>query len=63
VLTDEWWNFFYLRGSSATTLSGLTFVAVTVGSTLIKKDNLDEIDTLLSPICFHLFDCLFFSAA
>jgi hypothetical protein len=30
-----------------------------VGSTLIKKDTLDEINIFLSPICFHFFHVFF----
>jgi len=58
-VTDQWWNFFYLCGSSAATLTGLTFVAVTLGSTLIKKDNLEQINIYISPICFHFIHVFF----
>jgi hypothetical protein len=53
MLTDQWWNFFYLCGSSAATLTGLTFVAVTFGQSRIKKDNLDQVNIFLSPFCYH----------
>lgn len=57
--TDQWWNFFYLCGSASVTLTGLTFVAVTLGSTLIKKDNLDQVNIFISPICFHFLHVFF----
>jgi hypothetical protein len=61
--TDPWWNFFYLCGSSAVTLTGLMFVAVTLGSTLIHKDNLDRVHAFLSPICFHFLHVFFLCCA
>jgi hypothetical protein len=60
--TDQWWNFFYLCGSSAATLTGLTFVAVTFGSSLIKKDNLDKVNIYISPFCYHFMHVFFLCA-
>lgn len=57
--TDQWWNFFYLCGSSAATLTGLTFVAATFGSSLIKKDNLDKVNIYISPFCYHFMHVFF----
>src|SRR5271166_5039434 len=56
---DQWWNFFYLCGSAAVTLTGLTFVAVTLGSTLIKKENLAQVNVFFTPICFHFLHVFF----
>jgi len=39
--TDPWWNFFSLCGSAAATLTGLMFVAATLGTTLIHQGNLE----------------------
>jgi hypothetical protein len=56
---DQWWNFFYLCGSAAVTLTGLTFVAVTLGVTIIKKENMDKVNVFFSPICFHFLHVFF----
>lgn len=52
---DGWWNFFYLCGSAAATLTGLMFIAVPLASVLIRKDNLPVVNVFLSPLCFHFF--------
>jgi hypothetical protein len=41
------------------TLTGLTFVAVTLGSTIIKKENLEQVNVFFSPICFHFLHVFF----
>jgi len=56
---DQWWNFFYLCGSASATLTGLTFVAITLGATLIKKETLDQIDVYITPFCFHFLHIFF----
>jgi hypothetical protein len=56
---DQWWNFFYLCGSASVTLTGLTFVAVTLGVTIIKKENMDKVNVFFSPICFHFLHVFF----
>jgi hypothetical protein len=56
---DNWWNFFYLCGSAAATLTGLMFIAVPLGSALIRKENLAEVDVFLSPLCFHFLHVFF----
>jgi hypothetical protein len=56
---DSWWNFFYLCGSAAATLTGLMFIAVPLGSALIRKDNLAEVNLFLSPLCFHFLHVFF----
>jgi len=61
--TEQWWNFFYLCGSAAVTLTGLMFVAVTLGATLIHQDNLDRVHAFLSPLCFHFLHVFFLCCA
>lgn len=56
---DSWWNFFCLCGSAAATLTGLMFIAVPLGSALIRKDNLAEVNVFLSPLCFHFLHVFF----
>ena len=56
---DSWWNFFYLCGSAAATLTGLMFIAVPLGSALIRKDNISEVNVFLSPLCFHFLHVFF----
>ena len=56
---DSWWNFFYLCGSAAATLTGLMFVAVPLASALIRKDNLEQVNVFLSPLCFHFLHVFF----
>jgi hypothetical protein len=56
---NSWWNFFYLCGSAAATLTGLMFIAVPLGSALIRKDNLAEVNVFLSPLCFHFLHVFF----
>jgi hypothetical protein len=56
---DQWSNFFFLCGSAAATLTGLTFIAVTMGSTLIKKENMHQVNIFVSPICFHFLHVFF----
>jgi hypothetical protein len=56
---DQWWNFFYLCGSAAATLTGLMFVAVTLGATLINKSSLKQVDVFLSPLFFHFLHVFF----
>lgn len=56
---DSWWNFFYLCGSAAATLTGLMFIAVPLGSALIRKDNLAVVNVFLSPLCFHFLHVFF----
>ena len=59
---DGWWNFFYLCGSAAATLTGLMFVAVPLASALIRKDNLPVVNAFLSPFCFHFLHVFFLCA-
>lgn len=60
---DSWWNFFYLCGSAAATLTGLMFIAVPLASGLIKKDTLAQVNVFLSPLCFHFLHVFFLCSA
>jgi hypothetical protein len=59
----NWWNFFYFCGSASVTLTGLMFVAVTLGSTLIKKETLNRVDAFLSTFYRHFVQVFFISAS
>lgn len=50
---QSWSNFFFLCGSSAASLTGLMFIAITFGSRLITKDKLHYAEAFFSPICYH----------
>ena len=56
---DGWWNFFYLCGSAAATLTGLMFITVPLASTLIRKDSIAQVNVFLSPLCFHFLQVFF----
>ena len=56
---DSWWNFFYFCGSAAATLTGLMFVAATLGSALISKENLTQVDAFLAQLFFHFLHVFF----
>ena len=60
---DSWWNFFYLCGSAAATLTGLMFIAVPLASGLIRKDNLALVNVFLSPLCIHFLHVFFLCCA
>jgi len=60
---NSWWNFFYLCGSTAATLTGLMFIAVPLASGLIRKDNIAQVDVFLSPLCFHFLQVFFLCCA
>lgn len=56
---NSWSNFYFLCGSSAATLTGLMFIALTFGSRLITVDKLPHVDVFLSPICYHFIHVFF----
>jgi len=60
---ESWWNFFYLCGSASATLTGLMFIAVTLGVTLIKKETLDRVEAFVSPIFYHFMHVFFLCCA
>lgn len=60
---DSWWNFFYLCGSAAATLTGLMFIAVPLASGLIKKETLAQVNVFLSPLFFHFLHVFFLCCA
>ncbi len=49
----NWGNFYFLVGSAAAGLTGLTFIAVTFGSRLITQDKLPYVEAFFSPIADH----------
>jgi hypothetical protein len=49
----NWSNFFFMVGSAAAGLTGLTFIAVTFGSRLITEDKLAYVEAFFSPIADH----------
>jgi hypothetical protein len=55
----QWWNFFYMCGASSITMTGLMFVAVTLGWRIINEQNLAQVNVFLSPFCFHFLHIFF----
>jgi len=50
---QDWQTFYFLVGGAAAGLVGLTFVAITVGSGLITKQNISGLRTYLNPTLIH----------
>ncbi len=50
---QTWQNFFVVTGGAATALIGLMFVAISLGTHLVRDDNLDAIRAFVSPILLH----------
>src|SRR5271168_1335507 len=59
MIVGQWWNFFYMCGSAGATLTGLMFVAVSLGWKIINKENLDHVHVFLSSFCFHFLHVFF----
>jgi hypothetical protein len=59
MILGQWWNFFYMCGSAAATLTGLMFIAVSLGWKIINKDNLPQVNVFLSSFCFHFLHVFF----
>ena len=49
----EWETFYFLVGGAAAGLVGLTFVAITVGSGTITKQNIAGLRTFVNPSLIH----------
>ncbi len=49
----EWQNFYFLVGGAAAGLVGLTFVAITVGSGSITRQNLSGLRIFVNPSLIH----------
>ena len=58
----QWHAFFGLLGGGAPNLIGLMFVAISVGSKMIKKDNLWQIHIFITPAIVHLLAVISISA-
>jgi hypothetical protein len=49
----DWQTFYFLVGGAAAGLVGLTFVAITVGSGTITKQNISGLRTFVNPSLIH----------
>ena len=49
----DWQTFYFLLGGAAAGLVGLTFVAITVGSGLITKQDIPGLRTFVNPSLIH----------
>ena len=58
----EWQTFYFLVGGAAAGLVGLTFVAITVGSGTITKQNIAGLRTFVNPSLIHFIYVLVTSA-
>ncbi|HEX4446785.1 MAG TPA: hypothetical protein VH044_08620 [Polyangiaceae bacterium] len=54
-----WQNFYMLAGTAAATLTGLMFVAVTFGSSLVKQETAQSTRAFLDPTYMHFVQVLF----
>jgi hypothetical protein len=57
-----WQNFYILVGTAAATLTGLMFIAVTFGASLLTRDRQAFARAFLSPIYFHFVQVLLTAA-
>jgi hypothetical protein len=55
----SWQNFYMLTGAAAATLTGLMFVAVTFGSSLVTKETTATARAFLDPTVMHFVQVLF----
>jgi hypothetical protein len=53
AVLGPWQNFYVLVGTAAATLTGLMFVAVTFGSSLVTRDTEQMSRAFLDPTCEH----------
>lgn len=58
----DWQTFYFLVGGAAAGLVGLTFVAITVGSGTITKQNISGLRTFVNPSLIHFIYVLVTSA-
>lgn len=58
----DWQTFYFLVGGAAAGLVGLTFVAITVGSGTITKQNIAGLRTFVNPSLIHFIYVLVTSA-
>jgi hypothetical protein len=57
-----WQNFYILIGTAAATLTGLMFIAVTFGASLLTRESQGFARAFLSPIHFHFVQVLLTAA-
>ena len=61
----NWQNFYVLVGTASATLTGLTFIAASLGTGLIPADSSQEVHTWVTPMISHfsavLFTCILLS--
>jgi len=55
---QHWQNFYMLAGAAAATLTGLMFVAVTFGSSLVTKETAQSTRAFLDPTYMHFVQVL-----
>ena len=55
---QSWQNFYLLAGEAAATLTGLMFVAVTFGSSLVTKESANSARAFLDPTFTHFVQVL-----
>ncbi|HEY2512105.1 MAG TPA: hypothetical protein VGI39_14655 [Polyangiaceae bacterium] len=55
---QSWQNFYLLAGTAAATLTGLMFVAVTFGSSLVTKESATSARAFLDPTFTHFVQVL-----
>ena len=59
AVAATWQNFYLLVGGAAATLTGLMFVAVTFGASLVKPETADTARSFLDPTFGHFAQVLF----
>jgi hypothetical protein len=59
VALQPWQNFYMLTGAAAATLTGLMFVAVTFGSSLVTRETSSAARAFLDPPFMHFVQVLF----
>lgn len=59
----DWQNFYVLMGGASATLTGLMFVAISLGMNLARNEQMDEaIRTYVTPTLFHFVAVLVLAA-
>jgi hypothetical protein len=59
----DWQNFYVLMGGASATLTGLMFVAISLGMNLVRNDQTDnDIRTYVTPTLFHFVAVLLLAA-
>ena len=59
----DWQNFYVLMGGASATLTGLMFVAISLGMNLVRTEQMDDdIRTYVTPTLFHFVAVLVLAA-